>query len=286
MIQFPGDQYRKDTNTQFLGGYRNTGGAERFGTIDANKINVYDIQANTASIRDASITTAKIGNLQVTTALIANLAVEEGKIGNLAVTNAKINDLSAAKINTGTLTVGSGGATAIAIKHTGAKTDAIVRWEGGSGIWEDGDNYLGLWGYGGQMYFWCAGDTDPRIVLVTGTNQNSIYGGLRIHTVGGAGGNLNVEGGMVVDGSKSAALDTKFGKKLVYSAESPEVWLFDFCKSTKNEDIDSMFLEVTEGPKRFIKLVDGGYQVWRRRKGYADKRFESATLIDIIKDKL
>jgi hypothetical protein len=205
MIQFPGDSQNPNKSTQSYGAQIKTGssigGSERFDKIDANKITVYDIQANTASIRDASITTAKIGNLQVTTALIANLAVEEGKIGNLAVTNAKINDLSAAKINTGTLTVGSGGATAISIKHTGAKTDAIVRWEYGSGIWEDSNAYLGLWGYGGQMYLWCGNDTDPRLVLVTGDSQNSMYGGLYIHKVGGSGGNLNVEGDCAISGN-------------------------------------------------------------------------------------
>lgn len=286
MIQFPGDNYRQNTSTQFYGGFRNTGGAERYDMINANKITVYDIDASTASIKDLSVSTAKIANLAVETGKIANLAVSEAKIANLAVTNAKINDLSAAKINTGTLTVGSGGATAIAIKHTGAKTDAIVRWEGGSGVWEDGDNYLGLWAYGGQMYFWCAGDTDPRIVLVTGTNQNSIYGGLRIHQIGGSGGNLNVEGDMAVDGSKSAIVKTKRGKRLVYSAESPEVWFFDFCKSPDKKEVDPEFLEITEGPMRFIKLTDGSYQVWRRRKGYGDVRLKSAGIIDMVKEAL
>lgn len=273
MIQFPNDN-NNEKSAQFVGGYASMGGSERYNNIDASVINVVHI--GTASIDNAAITTAKIGNLQVT----------EAQIADLAVTNAKISNLSAAKINTGTLTVGSGGCTAIGIKHTGSKSDAIVRWEGGSGIWEDGSNYLGLWGYGGQMYFWCAGDSDPRMVLVTGTNQNSIYGGLRIHKIGADGGNLNVEGGMVVDGSKSAAVDTKDGKKLVYSAEAPEVWFFDFCKSQLIKDIDPTFLEVTEGPMRFIKMIDGGFQVWRRRKGFADKRFEKAGVIDIIKEKL
>lgn len=205
MITFPGDAQRGFPSTQSYGLQINSkssvGGSEKFDKIDANKITVFDIDANSASIKDLSVSSAKIAALAVTEAKIGALAVTEAKIAALAVTNAKINDLSAAKINTGTLTVGSGGATAIAIKHTGPKTDAIVRWEGGGGIWEDANNYLGLWAYGGQMYLWCAGDTDPRLVLVTGADQNGMYGGLYIHKVGGNGGNLNAEGDFRIGGS-------------------------------------------------------------------------------------
>ena len=63
--------------------------------------------------------------------------------------------------------------------------------------------------------------------------------------------------------------------KALYCAESPEVWFFDFCKS--KDKIDPLFLKVTEGEMRFIKVDGGGYQVWRRRKGYGQKRFESKT---------
>jgi hypothetical protein len=211
MIVFPGDDQLENPTGQSFGVHVGSGGAERYSMINANKITVYDIDASTASIKNATITTAKIGDLQVSEAKIgnlavseakiANLAVSEGKIANLAVTNAKINDLSAAKINTGTLTVGSGGATAIAIKRSSAKSDAIVKWEGGSALWTDSNNYMGQWATGGQMYFWCGNDTDPRIVLVTGTNQNSIYGGLRIHEIDGSGGNLNVEGDVRINGN-------------------------------------------------------------------------------------
>ena len=49
----------------------------------------------------------------------------------------------------------------------------------------------------------------------------------------------------------------------------------DFCES-KNK-IDPLFLEVTEGEMKFIKVEGGGYQVWRRRKGHANYRFEIKT---------
>lgn len=74
---------------------------------------------------------------------------------------------------------------------------------------------------------------------------------------------------------KLAIVPTKDGHKALYCAEAPEVWFFDFCKS--KEDVDPLFLEVTEGEKKFIKVEGGGYQVWRRRKGHGNKRFESKT---------
>jgi hypothetical protein len=142
------------------------------------------------------------GNLTATSATISGTITSGGGssyTGN-AISDSYIGNIHASKIVAGTLTVGSGGADAITIKHTTSKANAIVKWEGGSSIWEDSSNYLGLWAYGGQMYFWSAGDGDPRLVLLTGSNQNSMYGGLYIHKVGGNGGNLNVEGDMKLDG--------------------------------------------------------------------------------------
>jgi hypothetical protein len=82
----------------------------------------------------------------------------------------------------------------VTIASSDPKSNAILQWDGGSSIWEDSNKYLGLWAYGGQMYFWCSTDNDARLILTTGANQNAMYGGLHIYEVGGAGGNLNVKG--------------------------------------------------------------------------------------------
>jgi len=306
VIEFPGDKIKGYPSTQSYGTQvKSVGGSEKFNMINADMITVRNIDASTASIKDLTVVTAKIADLNVTEGKIANLAVTNAKIANLAVTNAKINDLSAEKINAGTLTVGSGGATAIGIKHTGPKTDAIVRWEGGSGIWEDSSNYLGLWGYGGQMYFWCAGDANPRMILVTGTDQNSIYGGLRIHQIEAAGGNLNVEGScringdLTVDGTKAAIVKTSRGYRKLYCTESPEVWFMDFFGITKTrkwfkpwkEDIniifDKLFLEVTEPPYIVISTFNKDIvQVWAKRKGFGQRRFEKRTKEEYDKEEV
>ena len=105
MIRFPGDDQLENPTGQSYGAFVNTGGAERFNMINANKITVFDIDASTASIKDATIITAKIGNLEVT--------------------NAKINDVSAAKITTGVLQASQ----AIIV---GAETGARIEILGGA----------------------------------------------------------------------------------------------------------------------------------------------------------
>lgn len=74
---------------------------------------------------------------------------------------------------------------------------------------------------------------------------------------------------------KTAVVPTSKGYNALYCTESPEVWFMDFVK--KDKKLDSMFKEVTVSPYHYIKCVDGGYQVWGKRAGYAKTRFESKT---------
>lgn len=92
----------------------------------------------------------------------------------------------------------------------------------------------------------------------------------------GTGSNFSINGN-----AKSAIVPTSQGYNALYCAEAPEVWFFDFCETKKK--IDPMFLEVTEGKMRFIKC-DKGYQVWRRRKGHAHKRFEHKSALQFYKN--
>lgn len=80
--------------------------------------------------------------------------------------------------------------------------------------------------------------------------------------------------------SKTAVLPTSMGYRELYSAESPEVWFFDFIDS--KDKIDPLFDEVTSGEYKFIKVDDGGYQVWRRRKDHDGKRFNQVTEKDFL----
>ena len=172
MIEFPGDREQGFPTRQNYGVYLNTGGAERFNMIDANKITVYDINAGTASIKDATIITAKIGNAQITTAKINNLAVTEAKIADLAVstakikdaaiTNAKINDLSANKINAGTLAVGGeGNEVQFAVYNS---SDGLMFKADNNGLTLSNTGSPGL-------FFNSSGGTNPATIFCDGSSN-------------------------------------------------------------------------------------------------------------------
>ena len=272
------------------------------------------LQVTTAVIDNLAVTTGKIDNLAVTTAKIDNLGVTTAKIDNLAVTDAKIltltankltagtidasvitvKNLDAAKITTGVLAVGgSGEANAILIKSDASHGDSNLRWQGGSRVWEDSSNQMGLRSAGSLMIFY-TGNYEERLVLNNGASQSYTKEGtgFRVNkNAGGTGGNFNVEGDARVNGktycdgglnvggvgdiTKNAILQTTKGYRALYCMESPEVWFMDFCES--KDKIDPLFLEVTEPPYHFIKCEDRELQVWGIRQGMAKQRFEEKT---------
>jgi hypothetical protein len=79
-----------------------------------------------------------------------------------------------------------------------------------------------------------------------------------------------------ISGSKSAVIKTSEGWRKVYSAEAPEVWLFDFV--TEKGKFDPLFAEMTVGKSYYMEAVDEDgnkvYQVWRHRRDHEYKRLE------------
>lgn len=121
--------------------------------------------------------------------------------------------------------------------------------------------------------------------LILGVNS-PLYQDILLSTIHGnvtinAGGDINVtpSGAFKINGStKTAIVPSSLGYKALYAIESPNVWFMDFCDN--EYDIDPMFLEVTEGEMEFIKTESGRFQVWRKRKGFADTRFEEKTVFE------
>jgi hypothetical protein len=104
--------------------------------------------------------------------------------------------------------------------------------------------------------------------------------------------NLSVSGGIIVHGAvsstlpaisgtlKNAIVPTSEGYRALACMESPEVWFMDFTPMV--DVLDPLFRETTEGPYRYIKCEDGWFQVWGRRKGYKETRFEMKTEKEFI----
>lgn len=87
---------------------------------------------------------------------------------------------------------------------------------------------------------------------------------------------VSTGGDFVVNGTpKSAIVPTSQGHKALYCVEAPDVWFMDFIGEDKV--LDPLFEEVTEAPYKYIKAEDG-WQVWGKRKGFADIRFEDKSV--------
>ena len=93
---------------------------------------------------------------------------------------------------------------------------------------------------------------------------------------------------------KTAIVPTLKGYQALYSIESPEVWFVDFAKvehkwwqfwKKPNYIVDKTFLEVTVPPYiPMPTLVKGWVQVWGKRKGHENKRFEEKTEAEFKKN--
>jgi hypothetical protein len=291
------------------------------GTITGDKLLVNTIYAD--RIVTHSLTTDQLAYNGVNASVLINNTVTGGtggKISLATITDANIGSLNAGKITAGQLTVGGSGAVStIYLRRSSSSTpsegDTFIRWEGGSRMWSDSSNRIGINSIGGELYLYVnsnqiayfgSGNINlyqhlhvPNIDLALGGNEGSISnidrlsGYNDLHIVGngdvyfprdgsdnagvrfawGTGKIYSYSSSINLGGTdKTAIVPTKEGYKALYCAESPEVWFFDFCES--KEKIDPTFLEVTVAPYRFIKCEDGGYQVWGKRKGHEDKRFE------------
>lgn len=103
-----------------------------------------------------------------------------------------------------------------------------------------------------------------------------------------SGGDFVVDtaGDFILNGDvKTAIVPTTEGYKALYCTESPEVWFMDFAKVkgwiNKTYEVDQLFKEVTVEPYVYIPTTDKSIvQVWGKRKGHSDKRFENKTEVE------
>lgn len=167
------------------------------GAVISANISATQITGQIVNAQIANIDYGKINNVSIGSAEIQDGAITNAKIANAAITDAKISNLSASKITTGTLSVGGVGQVAtITLAQSGS--DGFLRWSGGSKIWADGNNYLGLTTTGGRTYFYSNGTLMMYLELGNGSNIN---GGFTVH------GGLHVDNDLHVDGALADSLD-------------------------------------------------------------------------------
>ena len=171
-------------------------------SIHGDKIQVDTLEAD--RIKAGTITADKIFANTITTNQLALNGVNADRLTDNTITNAKILSLSADKLTAGTLYVGYAGRPGAIYIAQGSTGDAKFYFQGGSRMWSDSSNRIGINSLG-DMYIYV--DSYEKMVFYKdfGT-QNIIRGGLSIRKRSDGSGtdNLNVEGDARVNGTLNA----------------------------------------------------------------------------------
>lgn len=156
-------------------------------------------------------------------------------------------------------------ALALRFRESAASTSSY----GFLGYQNSGSSFYLASGNNKNLYLFAAdADTDATL----GAERDvSMVAGRDAYIITGTAGDLFVNG----FNYKMAIVPTSKGYNALYTNESPEVWFMDFCES--RDKVDPLFLEVTVPPYHYIKCEDGEYQVWGKRKGAENVRFENKT---------
>lgn len=319
-------------------GYIATGGA-------ANDVNTYATTISGGKIRTGSIESTGytyISGVYSSVGMQINLDNGQIRSPNFAVDSSGnayfAGNLSAAQLTSGTLSVGGVSQTAaILITRQTSSGDpgnnSRIMWTGGgSRIWTDSVDDMGLNAIGGQFYIYC--NSEQVALFQSSTNRTifyknagvdgtyfyynsgsteSLYGGnvgrMEYNAASehylNVGGNLRFRvsnGGATIYGTaglympnshiidhglvtstlpavsgtlKNAIVPTPEGFVALNCIEAPDVWFMDFCDDM--DKVDPKFMEVTEPPYHYIPCVGLGYQIWGKRKGFANTRFQKKT---------
>jgi len=288
-----------------------------FAGVPVSSVRIKDASITNAKIANLSVVNANFANLAITNAKITSVDATDITVGTLnadriassSITADKLDvtELSAISADVGTITAGaieSNTVTGCLVRtaSSGARVELnvsgnIMTFFNGSGDAKikvdpngiymhdialdfigDGPSFKGritrrsdgdmeLIGFADDLV---VGNTTSggKISLVSASGR--VYFGYATNTV-------------YINGTpKTAIVKTDRGYKALYCAESPEVWLMDFAKDESS--VCPLFLEVTEGEMNILETDQGEILVFRRRKGFADTRFEEKTVEEFNKN--
>jgi hypothetical protein len=157
--------------------------------------------------------------------------------------------------------------------------------------WIDADKSLYLTA-GEGVFIYSGGTQNITIASDKDVVIDALENGRKVKINADSNIELLTGGDFMINGvPKAAIVNTTKGYKALYCSESPQVWFFDFCygkRTTRKWYLpwlkdwfikpDPLFLEVTEGNTIIIPTgMRDIVQIWRLRKGMADKRFENKT---------
>ena len=204
------------------------------GMLIAQSIHGEKIMAETLSadrISAHTITADRIVAHEISTEQISHQNVDgEYILMDQSIRNRAVySDLSASKLTAGTLSVGgTGKVNLINLDQSGGYGDAFLRWSGGSRIWSDGSNRIGMNSIGSPMYIY-VNSWDKIIIPEDG--QVTIKGGVYITATSGSG-HLNVDGNFRLGGHISGSLNMN-GEQLLNCSEA---WITVMNSATINNN--------------------------------------------------
>jgi len=196
----PNDRFIDET----LSGVKITQNTIYGNRIVANSINADRIQAGTITadrITAKTITADRIQDYSLGTNQLQYNGVNGDRLVDATITNAKIANLSADKLNAGTIYVGYSGRPVAIYIARGSSGNSKFYFEGGSRMWADSSNRIGINSIGSPMYIYV--NSSQRIVIPD-SGQTSIYGGVYCD------GNFNATGSARVNGAFYLHSDLEF----------------------------------------------------------------------------
>lgn len=253
-----------------------------------------DVNSGTTTISGGKITASSITADRLSVSSLSAIAADLGTVTAGSITGVTITGGTVRTASSGARVQLNGSNNQLEIYNSSGSVVGNMRYYSGGGydniIIEAGSNkqiILSASNY--VQVFDCDLHVDGQITAGgdVGINGHNMNGVNIVYLNGHALTNGSSSGKISIDGTdKTAIVPTSMGYRALYCIESPEVWFMDFCPGMSELDIDPLFLEVTEGEMKFIKVEGGGFQVWRKRRAHAHKRFEPKTLEDFYKNEV
>lgn len=170
------------------------------GTINASVINVTQLNASNLASGDVPSARMSTNFLAAAQASISTLSAITANIGTITA-----GSIAASLINSGTLTVGgTSAAQAILLRRDNSgltNGSTYLRWEGGSRIWSDSSDRIGINSIGSPMYIYVA---SSQRIIIPSSGQTTIEGGAYLK------GNFNVADGWAAKFTGEVRLDTNY----------------------------------------------------------------------------
>ena len=214
------------------------------GTITGVKLVAYTIQADNIDSNAISSDKIAAGAVEADKINVSSLSAISSNIGtiiagsikadviNVGTLNAdRIPGLNTSKLISGNYNVGwAGQPSKIYIRRGDTFGNAKLSWEGGSSIWNDGNNYMAINSVGERLYFYTG--VGNLYALFQRGSAATFYSGVAVH-----GGGVTLDGDLRFDDAEHHVqnIDGLVGANDIRYVLGSDSYYHSFCNSSWNE---------------------------------------------------